>query len=585
MKKKLNYIPKLFLALGAIVALTSCDDIQAKPSDYNNNLVDVSGDALANNVEQLVYKQLHDSTTYGSDVANLVFKKVFEKRFGTLAEITAASKGDEAAHNTFADTHIGYQVLDAASKRLTDEASKKLERSNIDRIYKQMQKEIATGLFTNLNSSSNKIDDLYNEKLFAMDLYKDLYTIPGVSSVADFNNLAFYGNDTGILLTANQKLWDEESNDWVKTQGLLHLGLNGDANYYEDYINRKLLPAIEQKILTEQYLYGQSYSSFGRKYGREIEFISIPELLPVAGQVFNWGDTSKLCMAFAENLKDNDTTNDDFEILADAYRGIDIGDGLWAKAEALLTTAGFTKQNAPATDFEALSTAEEKDAFNNIQPYYYYGTIYGNNMHEFKKIKNKASKESTTAESKYSSNGNYSYFHGFELETHANKLKDYTNQGWALKSSTSFTLPDDIKTRLFNINVSIDYENVKAKTTTSKYLTTLGDGVYLTPEDTQRQDNYTYLWSISSTYYFVRVKEAASTTKLSKTSDGSYTKIKNDGGIYSDDVAYEIANLMSADSTTKTNALEYILENSSISYHDQDIYNYFKSTYPALFEN
>ena len=560
---------KLFLAALAVLALTSCDEIKAKPSNYDDAIVDISKEQ-ANNMESLVFKQLHDSSTYGSDVATLVFRRLFESKYGTYDEITeAVTSGSNTKIDALINKFSVYQSLNSAGNHQVD-----VERANVIRVYNTFQEKIAEQLWTKLSSSSYLVDNLFNEKLFAKDIYSELYSVNDISitdpfSTAAFDGLDFYGNPDGLLLTANLKLYDKDTNEWVN-QEIIHI------DYYKDYIERKLVPSIEQTILTQDYLYNQQYSSFGRKYARKIEYIAVPENTNFPGKA------RLLCLAFVNNLLDSDPTNDDFEILADAYRGIDIGDGYWTKAVELLENAGFDKVEVSSDDVEALSTQKDKDDFGSTT--YYKGTVYGDNMIDFLKIKSDLKLTDSSIESSYSGSGAYSFYHGYVLKTRNNKLEDYTTKDWGIKSSGFSSLPDDISTRLFNINTSIDFEDPSD----SNYLTELADGnKYLLPKTYEQGDSTPYLWTVSSKYYLVRVKEAASTTKLSKneTTEGSYINMKQDNGIYNDDVAYRIASMMSTDTAVKNNALEYVLDNSDILYHDQAIYDYFYSTYPDIFED
>ena len=49
--------------------------------------------------------------------------------------------------------------------------------------------------------------------------------------------------------------------------------------------------------------------------------------------------------------------------------------------------------------------------------------------------------------------------------------------------------------------------------------------------------------------------------------------------------AREAAYTLASGSTYTTNAMIYYLEQCNINYHDQDVYDYFVSTYPRLFED
>ena len=51
-----------------------------------------------------------------------------------------------------------------------------------------------------------------------------------------------------------------------------------------------------------------------------------------------------------------------------------------------------------------------------------------------------------------------------------------------------------------------------------------------------------------------------------------------------EDYAREIGYIVASDTTYTNNALVYYLEQSNINYYDQDVYDYFETTYPELFE-
>lgn len=559
------------LAAACVMTLASCSEAIAKPINNKDPILSGNDLSLVNNVESLVYKQLHDSSTYGSDVTNLLFTKIFNERFGSYDEICENVTKPDAELNAFVDDHKEYQEFDNSGNRVTTEFAKKQERARVVRTYNELQRLIAKNLWTNINSSSYKVDDMYNERLFALYVYKNLYTL---SSTQNFESLEFYGDTSdpvearrgGILFTPDVEIFDQEKYEW-KAEGILHL------EYYQDYIKRYIVPTAIQTILSEKYIYTNQYSSLGRKYGRHVEYIAIPENTKFPGYA------KLLCKAFINNLTDSNADNDEFEILANAWRGVDIVSG--SEEDKLLTAAGFAKHDVTADQVEALYTTAEKTAFGSKT--YYDGTAFGDQLIDFLKIKTDVKTTDTSIESTYSNSGKYSYYHGFELKTKTVKQTDYVTEDWGVKASGFTSLPDEIKSRLFNINTSLDLQDP----TDSDYLRKVGDYTYLMPKTYEKQDTTPFLLYDSSTYYLVRVKEAASNSKLSKTKvEGSYLDIYGDelGKLYCETVAYKIASLVADDSTTKNSALLYILENATIDYNDQSIYDYFVSTYPDLFD-
>ena len=133
------------------------------------------------------------------------------------------------------------------------------------------------------------------------------------------------------------------------------------------------------------------------------------------------------------------------------------------------------------------------------------------------------------------------------------------------------------------INVATDLKAPKeGETYSSNYLKYVeGTGnFYLLPEKRLPDDPTPFIFSTGTTRTIVQVEEAASVAKLSKKSSSpdKYSAEK------AEEVAYEICNLLADNGTTKSNAMEFFLEESEILYHDDKILEYFKENYPNLFE-
>ena len=82
----------------------------------------------------------------------------------------------------------------------------------------------------------------------------------------------------------------------------------------------------------------------------------------------------------------------------------------------------------------------------------------------------------------------------------------------------------------------------------------------------------------SSTLYFVRVDEAVKGPKLTPGGESAYPEAKMKK------IEVDVAALIGDGDTYKKAARQYYVRNAAISYHDQYVYDYFKETFPDLFD-
>ncbi|MEG0978027.1 MAG: hypothetical protein RSE56_02160 [Bacilli bacterium] len=556
-----NKIKTAFAGFACLLALSSCSEVIAKPNGYKENILDIK-EEIVNNMESVIYDGLHSKDAFTSGATKLVFEKIFISYFGTFDEINeAATKKGEKLTKLITD-HKVYQEFNKEGNRDTSATAKTLEEARVMRTYNEIQKEIASTLFSTLNASTFKEDNTFKEQLFALSIYKKLYTLDANKK---FDELSFYEK----IITPTDKIYDEKTNTWTSNK-IIHL------DYYNDYIRKELVPAIMQTILVENYLYKKEYASFGRKYARKVNYVAIPENAKFPGSA------KTLCDAFIKNnLKNPNATeaDRDLNILGEAWKGHpDMSD----LAKELLKTSGLMSRNKKANEFEALQE-DQKTEFGEVT--YYEGTEFGDVVIDFEKIKTNIATTDATAEATFSGSGKYSYNHGFTLKKQEISLKDHTVDGWGTKTDGFSSLPGEARNRLFNISVSTDVNTSAKEVKASTWVKNINDHYYLLPKSYEQGNENAFLLYDANTYYIVEVEEAASTSRLSKDAEvtTSYTNIRKDGGLYAEDVAYKIAGTLAGNATNKTNALEYYLEESKILYHDESIYNYFKKTYPDLF--
>lgn len=583
-----------FLVLGlSVVMLASCGDVTAEPSYENgdnilNNIdLEATGSEI-NNMLSTIYDAMHDSSTLSTTTINVINEKLFNLYFGSYSEIDSIVKayiasGDEAPVATFINEHKAYQELDEEGNRVANSTS--IEVKRVVRSYYRIQNLISEKVVNTLSGSDYKdINGLFSEKLFALGVYKKLHKLDSKDVLwSDFvANHSFY---EPVLLLPNLELFDEDTNTW-SDHDIVHISDN--LGYYNEYIKKDILPDIYSHMLSEYYLYTNEYTSLGGKYARKATYIS---LTPNTKDIYKTKH-SDLINYFARNNILNSTSADDasLDIIEEAWIGYNISD----KAKSVLAGAGFNAASIevsvngiPAlTDDETVARFKDtyKDIITGNEIVYYEGTLFGNVIEDFLEINPfDIANSSKAKENKFSGNNTYSYYDGFVKEIQSLLQKTFVTEGWGLKSNGFAGLDSGVKDRLMTINVATDLKApADGQTYSSNYLEYVeGTGnFYLLPEKRLPDNPTPFIFSSGTTKTIVQVEEAASVAKLSKKSSSpdKYSPEK------AEEVAYEICNLLADNGTTKSNAMEFFLEESEILYHDDKILEYFKENYPNLFE-
>ena len=95
--------------------------------------------------------------------------------------------------------------------------------------------------------------------------------------------------------------------------------------------------------------------------------------------------------------------------------------------------------------------------------------------------------------------------------------------------------------------------------------------------------NPIFVYDDGNAYYIVQVLEAAKDSKLRNSSASNYATTR--GQEFMDSVVDEIAKLVGSTGSYSTLSKNHWLEKMDLLYHDQEVYDYFESNYPDLFED
>lgn len=527
------------------IGLTSCGEIEARPSDNDEILIDGFDEEIINNVISIVYDGLRDSGKTNERILRETLLAYAKGVFGSVEEIRAAFEAgfESAAYKDLVKNHSFYNKNIDESVSEADKAI--MQKNRFSHFVNDINVRIQKKIFNEIKSSTYAKDGQFIELKYARSLKTKMYEIGG-----DFSDTTEW-NEVTILPTM-----DHEDIDSL---------INIDR--YEDYINRKLIPDAFLTRLTEEYVYDETYASLGRSAAREVKYIAISknsEALENANYLINEFVNTNI-------KKEGATAEDaDLEILASAWRGIDyVGN-----AQALIENTEV---------FEKV-----KDADGNEIADVYKGTAYGDLMARYGKINDDPNLTDTAVESEFTANNSYKKEHGLEIKTRDIQKTDYTTDGWYVRNGGLSELPSEIRTRLFKIGVANELESQKADPS-SDYLVEYNGVHYLTPSIKEAGGNSDVVWydNGSQTYFIIQVSEAVNATKLSKDAETTnYTGIYNDHDKKLEEVGREISRVLTENnSTNEKTAQSFYLKAMNLQFHDDEVYEYFKTNFPDLFED
>ncbi|HPY38811.1 MAG TPA: hypothetical protein PLU89_05010, partial [Bacilli bacterium] len=417
----------LTLVAASAFILTSCNEVTALPKFYEDPII-INNDGTKTDVYQNIMSLIYDALTSSSDNPKKVLDEMMHviavDQFGSFAEVEelAAKDANAAEVRSFIDAHANVyrDENDTEGEKVANEFARLVHfKDTMDYRIKEVFHDAATG-----GSYSKR--SRFDEEKYAVSLAGDLYDIEGV-----FEDATIWYKD--VLITP-----DVEVEEIVN---FIHI------DRYQDYIERGILPRLYREKLVEQFLYDTNYSSLGRTYAREVEYIKIVnnEAYPSAAK--------SLINAFVDKyiLDVNATDEVDFEVLANAWRGIDLSPA----AVTLLETA-FPGASVPVTDADVIAQLDGPTS-------YYPQTQFGSIAKDYLKITDDRFTNDTGIEADFTNNNAYTKQVGLTIKSDSLKLEDYTNDGWYVKSGGLSELPEAIRSRLFNINVANEVGSVEAE--------------------------------------------------------------------------------------------------------------------------
>ncbi len=560
----------LLLALSASFALAGCDSFEALPNNYNDDIA-VKDDGTKIDVYDNIMGVLYDaiSSNKKDDVLDNFISIVANDQFGSYKEIKQlVTDNDDSKIKTFVDAHKSVywneKTVTVDDKEVTeDEYLAEKFGKTVDEIRKER-------LVNFYNSLEEKINETFYNEITSKD-YNDTTGKFEEKRLA----MAHYSEGYSIDVTSTTLTWKEGYvSALLKKEDVSSL-ISFEDNRYDDYIERSIIRTVYKDKLVEQYLLDNNYSTLGRAYGRKVNIIKLTR--DDKYKEF----PSKLLKKYAELYID--TGKDiDFETIANAWRGIR---GVTVDAHGDLTPIALESE-----EVELLKEAgcEELVAGTGVYVETQYGQLVEkfNNANDAQQLRvDYRTEEQKTAWEELTSNGTRSIKTGFNIKLAELALNDYTTDGWYVKNGGLTDLPDAIRNRLFNINVSNELDKADKAYEQTDYLRKVNGHYYLTPAASEAGDEYNYIIFNESSSYIVEVEEAVSTSKLNIDGKDSYAaNKKGNDPLFSETVAHKLAETLGTKDSYINNAYSSYIEKYSLAYHDSTIYDYFKEKYPELFE-
>ena len=575
--KKLKTLAVSLLA-STLFVLAGCDDIDAAlpEAEKNEKVLAIEADIPHNNIQEIYEAILPSDSTTGAKTLDSLLLKLSESYFGEFYALRALIKeGNEANLLAFVDAHSRFQVTDAQGNRV-----KAKEIQGLKDFYAQHLENLQKKFWEQVQNSAYQERSFFYEKKF-MDAQKaSLYTFD--STYTDFKVKAIIGG-------------------YDHTHVGEYFGNGGDQflDLYKDYVTRALLPDMYRRILTEDYLIHSNYLALGRSHARKVQTITLKNISDsadatrdlvtwyakevleaesasaLATYIGNASITAEMVQAELSNLRD-------LHYLSDLYSGTleQTADSVsWELAKKLYASAGWESVTKGGVTYYPLTTlgATYKDYFGLTDVRW----------------------ETGTSTDTFSSNGSYTTDTGLQLKVREAKAKTLVSEGWFTSSGT-LELPSDIRSRLFKIQVANDLDSnynsdhEVIQNMECDFGMFRNGAYYLTPETYASGSARPYLIfdSSSSSWVIVRVDEAVKGPKLATdaSSTTSYDWLAANvpalhaGKQSQNEIVLTIADLLADSESYLKAAREDVLKTCGIKYHDQSVYDYFKSTYPDLFD-
>ncbi|MBE6126795.1 MAG: hypothetical protein E7182_02310 [Erysipelotrichaceae bacterium] len=597
MRNKLRIL-SLGLLLSGVFGLAACDTVEAKLPEAEQSqqilVIDQKDNIPHNEIEELFEKVVPGDSSTASKVLDSLLLRLAKSHFGVFYDTLDESgnvteKGlrsivqSDDDIRAFVSSHAKFQIL-------KDDGShdEEAEIQGVKDFYEHLMQSIRDSFWSDVKNTSYQDHYLFSEKKFYDTQKAALYRLDDE-----------YGESLDVLdnLTPLDGTLDSDS-----VAEFFGDDTHDFMDIYKDYIERSLIPDLYRKVIVENYVQRNNYSAIGHKHNaRKVQTITLKNLdestdatrnlvTHYARYILEGG------IVEAEDRPSLVTTDSDIEALLDLKFLSRLYDGL-IDVDAETIEGQVAKYLYAKADW-----ASDTIVIDGNTRTYYPLTTLGKIYKDYKEISNV--RWETGSGTDFTGSGAYTKETGLMYKEREIFSKNSATDGWFTKSGLS-ELPSSVHDNLFKIkvanevdsnytideqgNVTIDEDKDFGDKGFGRYI---NGHYYLTADKVSKSDAFPYLIfdSDSSSWVIVRVDEAVKASKIVQDADSktSYNYLESlglrEGKENQNEIVWRITGLISGSDDYSKAARQEIIENANIVYHDQNVYDYFSTNFPDLFD-
>ncbi len=561
------------LSLGALIAsslgLAACDTVEVKlpEAEQSQQIIALSNEITGNTIQELFEDVVPGNSTTAAKVLDELLYRIAKSHFGDFYTEILPILGDSAKIASFIDAHPRFQLdpRDAAK-----------EAAKFNDFYDHLVESIDKSFWSNVTNSTYQDRNYFCEKKFFDAQVAAMYKLDEEYETALETN----GNYRPIV-----GAFDEGYTPIYFGSSPAYLGTGNYLTIYKDYIERALLPDLYRTTLVENYLVRKNYSALGRSHARKVQTISLKNLDTAdATRNLITHYVEDILSASNEQVRssvfggDTNVEDSDIENLRDLYFLSKVYQGLDSQMTDLEKTAAVYLY--AQSNWEAQNADLDGDGVDEV---FYPLTTLGDIYKQYTELSDV--RWETGSSTDFTGGGAYTKETGLMLKEREVLAQTNVEEGWFSSSELS-SLPSDLRSRLFKIQVANDVDSNDSENEKMDFGWYVNGSYYLNPETYSSSSAHPYLYfdSSSSSWVIVRVDEAVKSAKLSS-SDASYEKMEGrEGKETLNQIVNKVTSMLSNNDSYIKAAKQEAVEEANLVYHDQNVYDYFESNFPDLFD-
>ena len=646
-KKGIKLAVLSLLGVFALTACDS-DEVYSKPSNYDDPIISIEGNSeeIHNNLLSIIYDAMHEGSL-SSKVLDEALYRYASGIFGYYNNVTrpegseeitlkeAAKDATHAKTKEFIKKHKAYWYYNEEGKHVQQDGTTVIEDGadwepgdaeigHVTAKWNAIEDRIAETMYAKISGGSYTEKNYYSEAKFLKALYED------GKSVVKYTELPAAVKDDEFIIPytveENEVFKAFKGYDYVEANDNKHQIMHRE--YYQSsesedpnapeatFIEDEVVPSVYNDLLIEQYLLDEDVAAVRNSRGRKINVLKIEKYS-------SFTNNADMLVKSLVNEIYNSAAGD--YLLTDKDEIEAAGDALFEKY-ALLSKGLYDQiqGNAQALAIVNAMHSQASDLFEEAKAFegqaneftYYKNTTAGDLAEDYEKVASVTNWDllDSSKYSSFTSSGTRSVEEGYEQQLIDIMQAKNITKGWYIQSKTaSLDSNGEINNRLFKLSIanakielnSHEDENYadlvaadrlykdgadwkvkdKASDTENRFLCSINGMYFLKFDGKSADDSWTndIVYDDGSAYYIVQVLEAAKDSKLRNVSNTNYAHTR--GQAFMDQVIDEIAKIVGETGSYSTLSKNHWLEKMDLNYFDQEVYDYFKSNYPDLFED